>query len=210
MKVKTILSNFALLALMATVLVLADPLGLIRGADKYPAGSISRAEGLQNWQTFYAAASHPRCVNCHADSRPMWSGPSYDATRPHDMNVQSGESRSGAETLPCSTCHAALPAQNPEANRLPHTAPRIAGAWPMAPREAAWLGRSSVEICEQLKDPARNGNRTIAEVAAHIGHALVLRWAWAPNGTREPTPHSVAETQDALLKWGAAGTPYPG
>ena len=167
---KTILSNIALLALMAAVLVLADPLGLIRGADKYPAGSISRAEGLQNWQTFYAAASHPRCVNCHA----------------------------------------ALPAQNPEANRLPHTAPRLAGAWLMALREAAWFGRSSREICEQLKDPARNGNHTIAEVAAHIGHDLVLRWAWAPGGTREPAPHSVAETQDALLKWGAAGTPYPG
>lgn len=125
---KTILSNIALLALMAAVLVLADPLGLIRGADKYPAGSISRAEGLQNWQTFYTGASHPRCVNCHADSRPMWSGPSYGATRPDGMNVHGGESRSGAETLPCSTCHAALPAQNPEANRLPHTAPRLAGA----------------------------------------------------------------------------------
>jgi len=126
--VKTILSNIALLALMAAVLVLADPLGLIRGADKYPAGSISRAEGLQNWQTFYTVASHPRCVNCHADSRPMWSGPSYGATPPDGMNVHGGESRSGAETLPCSTCHAALPAQNPEANRLPHTAPRLAGA----------------------------------------------------------------------------------
>ena len=57
---KSILSNIALLALMAAVLVLADPLALIRSADKYPAGSISRAEGLQNWQAFYAVTSHPR------------------------------------------------------------------------------------------------------------------------------------------------------
>lgn len=207
---KAILSNIALLALLAGLLVLANPLGLFFSADKYPAGSISRAEGLENWRKFFAVASHPRCVNCHADSRPIWSGPSYGATRPHGMNVQGGESRSGAETVPCSTCHSALAAASPAANRLPHAAPRIAGVWQMAPVEAAWFGRSSRDICEQLKDPARNGDRTIAEVAAHIGHDLVLRWAWAPGGRREPAPYSLTEIQDALLKWGAAGTPCPG
>jgi len=71
-------------------------------------GTVSRADGLATWDRIYEVTSHPRCSNCHvgADNRPMWSGPSYGRTRLHGMNVNAGESRIGAETLVCSTCHA--------------------------------------------------------------------------------------------------------
>ena len=82
-------------------------------------------------------------------------------------------------------------------------------AWALAPVEAEWFGKSSVYICNQLRDPDRNGDRTIREVAEHLDHDLILHWAWNPGGNREAAPHSLQETMDALMQWSAAGTPCP-
>lgn len=134
----------------------------------YPPGSVPVEEGLAHWQTFYEVASHPRCSNCHVgpSNVPMWSGPSYGKTRPHGMNINADESRIGVEALVCSTCHTTLSEPNENANRTPHAAPRVASTWGLAPVEAEWFGKSSNYVCNQLKDPQRNGNRTIREVAS--------------------------------------------
>ena len=195
----------------AAVADAAEPVRTNRVITEFAPGSISTEDGLKAWQKFYEVASHPRCSNCHTgtDNRPMWSGPSYGKTRVHGMNVNAGESRIGAETLVCSTCHTTLKAPDPNANSTPHAAPKVAMAWQLAPVEAEWFGKSSNYICNQLKDPQRNGDRTIKEVAGHLDHDLILHWAWAPGGNREPAPHSLQETMDALMMWSAAGTPCP-
>lgn len=199
------------LAVTASIAGAAEEAGPGRVLNEFPAGSVSTEEGLANWTRFYEVASHPRCSNCHVgpDNRPMWSGPSYGRTRPHGMNVDAGESRIGAEALMCSTCHVTLSKPDPDANAVPHAPPRVAATWALPPAEAEWFGKSSAYICNQLKDPERNGNRTIAEVASHLDHDAVLHWAWNPGGNREPAPHSLQEVMDALMKWAAAGTPCP-
>ncbi|MFK8033751.1 MAG: hypothetical protein AB8B94_06355 [Hyphomicrobiales bacterium] len=188
-----------------------ENVGTNRVLNEYPEGSVSEAEGMENWQKFFEVASHPRCANCHvgADNKPMWSGPSYGKTRAHGMNINAGESRIGAETLTCDTCHTTLSGVKSSANSTPHAAPKVAMAWQLAPVEAEWFGKSSSYICNQLKDPTRNGERTIKDVAVHLDHDLILHWAWNPGGTREPAPYSLQETMDALMKWSAAGTPCP-
>ncbi|MBF9031683.1 hypothetical protein HKCCE3408_14880 [Rhodobacterales bacterium HKCCE3408] len=171
--------------------------------------SVSPDEGLDAWARIYEVASHPRCSNCHvgADNIPMWSGPSYGRTQPHGMNINAGESRIGAETLPCATCHAMNETGgNPE----PHHAPQVAATWRLAPVEAAWFGRSSEEICAQLRDPERNGGRSFVEIATHLDHDLILHWAWNPGGGREPAPYSLQEHVNDVLAWGVAGQPCPG
>lgn len=189
----------------------AQPVGTNRVINDFPKGSVSRVEGLASWQKFYEIASHPRCANCHtgADNKPMWSGPSYGKTRPHGMSINAGESRVGAETVPCSTCHSTLEKPNPDANKMPHAAPRVAMAWALAPVEAAWFGKTSSYICNQLKDPNRNGGRSVREVASHLNHDLILHWAWNPGGNRQAAPYSLQEAMDFLMKWSAAGTPCP-
>jgi len=179
--------------------------------NEYPAGSVTQEQGLANWQTFYEVASHPRCSNCHvgASNRPMWSGPSYGKTRPHGMNINADESRIGLEAVPCATCHVTLLESSDDANAMPHTPPRVAAPWALAPVEAEWFGKSSAYICNQLKDPERNGNRTIQEVASHLDHDKILHWAWNPGGNRQPAPHSLQKVMGALMKWSAAGTPCP-
>ena len=180
-------------------------------ASPYEEGSVAVEDGLASWQLVYDVASHPRCANCHvgADNVPMWSGPSFGGTRPHGMNINAGESRIGAETLACSTCHTTLTEDDPGANALAHAAPRTAEPWMLPPAEAEWFGRSSAEVCNQLKDPERNGGRSVAEIAAHMQESALVRWGWTPGGTREPAPHSLEAAVDALQKWAAAGTPCP-
>lgn len=172
-----------------------------------PPNAASRADGLAAFERIFDVASHPRCSNCHvgADHVPMWSGPSYGVTRPHGMNINAGESRIGAETLPCSTCHA----YGDRLNDMPHAAPQVAMAWRLAPVEAEWFGKSAVEICRQLRDPERNGQRDMLALAAHLDHDLILHWAWAPGGGREPAPYSLQQHVDDILIWGVAGMPCP-
>ena len=171
-------------------------------------GSVSVEQGLEAWGRIYEVASHPRCSNCHvgADNRPMWSGPSYGRTRPHGMNINGGESRIGAEFVLCETCHVTREVGR---NDLPHMAPQVAMSWQLAPLEAEWFGKSSIEICEQLRDPERNGGRTFLDIATHLDHDLILHWAWEPGGGREPAPYSLQEHVDDVLAWGVAGMPCP-
>lgn len=169
-------------------------------------GSVSRDEGLAAWSRIYEVASHPRCSNCHvgADNIPMWSGPTYGKTRAHGMNINAGESRIGAEFVACSTCHALREAG---LNDVPHAAPQVAMDWMLAPVEAEWFGKSSVEICNQLRDPERNGDRDHLALASHLDHDLILHWAWNPGGGREPAPYSLQEHVNDVLAWGVAGFP---
>jgi hypothetical protein len=193
------------LTLSAATLVAATAVG--EDIVIQPPATATREEGLAAFDRIFEVASHPRCSNCHvgADNIPMWSGPSYGRTRPHGMNVKAGESRIGAETLPCSTCHA----YNDKAQDHPHAAPQVAMNWRLPPVEAAWFGQTATHVCNQLRDPERNGGRDMMALAKHLGHDLILHWAWSPGGGREPAPYSLQEHIDDLLIWGVAGMPCP-
>lgn len=199
---------------VAAALLLAGPIGAeeAKVTISPPAeGTVSAAMGLAAWSRIYEVTSHPRCSNCHtgASDRPMWSGPAYGKTRPHGMNIQAGESRMGVELLQCATCHTTKDADWDNANAIPHAAPRVAMGWALAPVEADWFGRSSEEICAQLRDVDLNGGRDMLELAEHLNHDLILHWAWAPGGGREPAPYSLQEHVNDILEWGVAGMPCP-
>jgi len=174
-------------------------------------GSVSQEQGLEAWSRIYEVASHPRCANCHTgeSDRPMWSGPSYGKTRVHGMNIQAGKSRIGAETLLCQTCHTTKNEDWASANETPHAAPRVAMNWSLAPVEAHWFDRTTEQICAQLRNPDTNGNRDMLQIAEHLNHDLILHWAWAPGGGREPAPYSLQEHVNDILAWGVAGMPCP-
>ena len=156
------------------------------------------------WAKIFEVFSHPRCANCHVpeDNRPRWSGPSYGEARFHGMSINGGESRIGAEGLPCATCHA-------EANApVPHGPPG-APHWALAPVEMVWWDQSSAEVCAQIKDEDRNGGRTLAEVAEHIAEDPLVLWGWEPGPGREPPPYSAAEVAQFVRDWSEAGAACP-
>ena len=81
--------------------------GIVATKGAVPPGSVSRAEGLEAWKRIEAVVTHPRCANCHVDAKavPIWTPAGETKPRVHGMNIHGGESRIGAETVPCSTCH---------------------------------------------------------------------------------------------------------
>ena len=169
--------------------------------------ALAQDSGLAVWGKIYEVFSHPRCANCHVgpDNVPMWSGSSYGPkARVHGMNIHAGTSRIGAEHIACSSCHTQHNVP------LPHGPPGADG-WRLAPVTMQWFGKSSAEICAQIKDSTRNGAKpTIAEVAKHIkdDDPLVL-WGWDPGPGREPAPYSKDQLIAFLEDWDKAGAPCP-
>ena len=167
--------------------------------------AVDRERGLEEWENVNAVFSHPRCANCHVeDEHPRWSGRHYGGTRFHAFNVQRGDDGSGFGNagLRCSTCHF-------ETNSQVLHGPPGAENWHLAPAEMVWFGKTSAEICEQIKDPARNGDRSLQEVATHVRDDALVAWGWDPGPGREPAPGSAEETYEAILAWEAAGAPCP-
>ena len=168
--------------------------------------AVAADEGLAAWAKVNEVFSHPRCANCHvgADNLPIWSGPHYGSQpRPHGMHVDAGASRIGAENgLLCMSCHGP---RNAEANH----GPPGAHAWLLAPVSMQWSGRSSAEICAQIKDPQRNGGRALAEIADHVEHDALVGWGWAPGGDREAAPYSAVQAAGFLREWAGHGAPCP-
>lgn len=161
-------------------------------------------EASRAWNKIYEVFSHPRCANCHVpdDNLPRWSGPNYGKTSVHGMHISGGPSRIGVETVMCSTCHAHTNSDEPHG-------PPGAPVWMLAPVEMLWWQQSSKQICEQIKDPARNGGRTLEEVAHHIEEDELVHWGWNPGIGREPAPYSARETAAFVNLWADAGAPCP-
>ena len=197
-------------ALFAGTLALAESQSL--EVKDMPEGSVSQAEGLEAWARLHDVFSHPRCVNCHVgeDNVPLWATADSDLARAHGMNINAGDSRIGAEYLLCSTCH--ITSDSP--NTIPHAPPHAGLEWQLAPLEFMWVGKTSPEICAQVRDPERNGGRDAEGLIEHITHDAevggFIAWGFNPGGGREPAPYDLQSHLDDTVTWVAAGMPCEG
>ena len=141
---------------------------------------------------------HPRCINSHQDESPRQT----DLKIFHRPLVIRGKDGHGAPTQQCQTCH-----------QLTNTADGFvpgAPGWALAPLSMLWEGRTKGQICEQMKDPKRNGGRhTGEEVVEHMKSDPLVLWAWNPGNGRTTPPLTHAELTDALDAWIRAGMPCP-
>jgi len=142
--------------------------------------------------------THPRCVNCHpAGDRPRQT----DARRLHQPPVTRGPDGLGLPAMRCPICHQNA---NFEPGRVPGNP-----IWHLAPREMAWEGKTLAEICAQIKDPARNGNRSLEALLEHIGTDHLVGWAWAPGYGRQPAPGTQKEAGALAEAWIKTGAVCP-
>ncbi len=140
----------------------------------------------------------PRCQNCH----PVGARPTQgDDMHPHLPLVVRGADDHGAIAMRCATCHQG-------ANFAPAGVPG-APKWHIAPVEMAWQGKSLGAICEQIKDPARNGKRSLAQIHDHMAHDQLVGWGWHPGGTRAAAPGTQAQFGALISAWIQAGAACP-
>jgi hypothetical protein len=141
---------------------------------------------------------HPRCANCHPDGDVPLQGTHW---QPHDPPAVRGPEDKGVVGMECTSCH--------QDKNLDHA--RVPGApnWHLAPRSMAWVGKTPKYICEQLKDPSRNGGKTLAQIVEHNAHDKLVGWGWAPGHGREPAPGTQKSFGAITAAWVETGAECP-
>lgn len=153
------------------------------------------------WGVVYGALQHPRCLNCHPAGEAPLQG---DDSHAHAQNVQRGRDGQGLYAMRCDACHQE---QNTPGAHMPPGAPK----WhlPRADMALVFEGRSSGDLCRQLKDAKRNGGKTLEELFAHVDHDPLVMWGWSPGDGRAPVSTSHADLVRAMRTWidGGCGCP---
>ena len=141
---------------------------------------------------------HPRCVNCHpAGDVPLQN----DEMRLHQPPVVRGDGGIGVTGMRCFTCHQQ---ENYDDAGVPGHP-----LWHLAPLEMAWQGRSLGQICEQLKDPERNGGKTLAKLHEHMAEDTLVGWGWHPDAGRGPVPGTQELFGELIAAWIDTGARCP-
>ena len=145
----------------------------------------------------------PRCLNCHPVERAPTQG---DDLRPHNPPMVAGDSGHGPASLPCFSCHTAanVPAWGDRIKSIPGD-PK----WALAPAEMAWQGKSLGAICAQIKNPATNGGKTLAQIHHHMAEDHLVGWGWNPGAGRTPAPGSQAQFGALIKAWIDTGAKCP-
>ncbi len=167
--------------------------------------AVAPADPIASFETVRAVLQDPRCQNCHpAGDRPLQS----DRGFVHAMNVQRGPTGHGMPGAECSTCHGKA---NPPDSYGPNQPPGVSTGWRMPPPEMpmVFVGRSSRELCEQLKDPERTSVSTVPALLKHVSSDPLVVWGWAPGTGRKPVAVPHAEFVAAFTRWTDAGRPCP-
>jgi hypothetical protein len=73
----------------------------------------------------------------------------------------------------------------------------------------AWQGKSLAEICAQIKDPKRNGGRSLAQIQSHVTNDDLVGWAWHPGEGRHAAPGTQSEFGVLIGAWIATGAQCP-
>jgi len=140
----------------------------------------------------------PRCVNCHQAETPRQK----DFGVIHAQQVVRGKDGHGSAVLHCAACHQS---SNTAQGKVPG-----APNWHLAPLSMRWEGLDKTAVCQQMRDPARNGNRkTGGQVIEHMKTDPLVLWAWNPGDKRSKPVMSHEEFLKVLETWADAGMPCP-
>jgi hypothetical protein len=141
----------------------------------------------------------PRCMNCHpATERPTQK----DSMQPHQPLVVRGvEGHGPPGGLACNTCHH-------DTNYDPASVPGNP-KWALAPAEMAWQDKTLGQICVQIKDRARNGDKDMAKLVHHMAEDELVGWGWTPGAGRTPAPGTQKQFGELIKAWAEAGAACP-
>ena len=149
----------------------------------------------------YSVFMHPRCVNCHPAGDAPLQG---DDGRIHGQNVLRGPTGRGQFALKCANCHND---SNVAGKNMPPGNPN----WHLPPPDMpmAFEGRSPRELALQLKDPKRNGGKSLAQLLVHVEEDGLVTGCWNPGEGRSKPPISHADFAKSFRAWVESGAPVP-
>jgi hypothetical protein len=149
----------------------------------------------------YKVLMHPRCMNCHPAGDVPLQG---DDSHPHAQNVRRGPDGKGKYAMKCANCHqhANLPGPN-----MPPGNPN----WHLPPPEMPMVfqGKTPGELARQLKDPKRNGNKSLEQLLHHVNEDKLVLGGWDPGDGRTKPPLTHAEFARKMREWIEKGAAEP-
>ena len=160
-------------------------------------------EGEQLFLEMHRVLIHPRCLNCH----PAGDSPKQgDAARFHVPPMTRGAQDRGPAGMHCAACHQT---KNFAASGVPG-----APNWHLAPLSMAWENKTPGEICRQILDRRRNGDKSLAEIVKHLTEDELVAWGWNPGtdvtgSVRQPVPIAKPEFNRIVHAWAKAGAVCP-
>ena len=141
--------------------------------------------------------THPRCLNCHQADAPKQT----DLGFRHAQGVIRGKDGRGAVGLACSSCHQSKNTADGRVPGAPH--------WQLAPLSMSWQGLSKNDLCRQMTDRTRNGNRSGTQIVEHVSQEPLVLWSWKPGAQRTVPPMSHSEFVALIRQWADQGMPCP-
>ncbi|SES94607.1 Isoquinoline 1-oxidoreductase subunit [Paracoccus homiensis] len=195
----------ALLTMPAAAQDSAAPAEDLRPVSEFDSIADQNERSAALFQEMGKVLTHPRCVNCHPKGDSPLQG---DDMHPHMPPVIRGDADFGAPGMTCNTCHGAENIDIVGAGgieSIPGHEP-----WSLAPIEMAWQDKSLAEICEQIKDPERNGDRTLEDLHEHMAEDGLVGWGWHPGKGRSPAPGSQQAFGELTRAWIDTGAACPG
>src|SRR5437870_5057973 len=172
-----------------------DAAAVARPVDKDDAGA--RAAFAE----VYKVLMHPRCLNCHPSGDSPLQG---DDSHVHMQNVKRGVDGKGKYALKCANCH--QDTNLPSANMPPGNP-----TWqlPRSDMPLVFQGKSPRELADQLKDPKRNGGKTLEQLVEHVTHDKLVLWGWEPGDGRTKPPLAHDEFAKNFREWVEKGAASP-
>lgn len=186
---------------MKTVVLLALGTAIVwTSCQAFPAAQ-QREEAVRAFKEVATVLSSARCANCHIRGGAPLQG---EDAHPHAMRVRRGIDGRGTPAMRCSNCH--QDASPP----IPH-APPGAPDWHLPPASTpmAWNALTPGDQCRMLKDPGRNGNRTLADLLDHAARDPLVVASWNPGPGRRvpPLSHEIFVAQ--FTRWIELGAVCP-
>lgn len=192
---------------MVLVLSLAAAGAMAADGDDADGGGLKPASEFQHiddeqqrahamFQEIGRVIQHPRCVNCHPRTdRPLQG----ETGALHQPLVVRGGGGMGRPGMMCNNCHLTENYRNVPGN------PK----WLLAPASMTWEGVSLGGICEQIKDPERNGGKSLEELGRHMADDVLVAYGWNPPAHLQPVPGTQEAFGDLFHAWLDAGAHCP-
>jgi cytochrome c5 len=157
----------------------------------------SQAAFLRAWTVF----DSPRCKNCHPAGDAPLQG---DDSHVHIQNVKRGLDGKGVYGMKCHTCHQ-------DANLSGANMPPGNPKWSLPPANMKMViqGETPGQFCRQLKDPAQNGHRTLAQIMEHVSQDDLVGWGWNPGDGRTLPSLNRPDFVAAMQRWVDNGAACP-
>ncbi|MGH1558464.1 hypothetical protein ACRAWD_13485 [Caulobacter segnis] len=123
----------------------------------------------------------PRCLNCPPGPARPTQG---DDLHPHNPPMVAGDGGHGPAGMPCFSCHTG--GERPDLGPGHQEHPRRSEMGSGPGRDGLAGAKSLGQICAQIKNPATNGGRSLAELHHHMAQDHLVGWAWNPGAGRAP------------------------